>query len=143
AGLDPTVVVGERVDAMGPNERLGKSQYLVAEADESDRSFLKLSPIIAVVTNIDREDMDTYRDMDDVEQTFIDFLDRLPFYGMAVVCNDDERVRSLLPRIGRRAVTYGTRKDSDFRITILAGDAKQNNGTARPVSRFSVDYRGK
>src|SRR6266478_4225585 len=115
-GLDPTVVVGGRVDAMGSNARLGKSQYLVAEADESDRSFLKLSPIIAVVTNIDREHMDTYRDMDDVEQTFIDFLDRLPFYGMAVVCNDDERVRNLLPRIGRRAVTYGSREGSDFRI---------------------------
>src|SRR5438105_3222899 len=142
-GLDPTVVVGGRVDAMGSNARLGKSQYLVAEADESDRSFLKLSPIIAVVTNIDREHMDTYRDMDDVEQTFIDFLDRLPFYGMAVVCNDDERVRNLLSRIGRRAVTYGTRKDSDFRITTLASDEKESNGTARPISRFSVDYRGK
>src|SRR5437588_3352032 len=142
-GLDPTVVVGGRVDAMGSNARLGKSQYLVAEADESDRSFLKLSPIIAVVTNIDREHMDTYRDMDDVEQTFINFLERLPFYGMAVVCNDDERVRHLLPRIGRRAVTYGTRQDSDFRITTLASDEKDRNGTARPISRFSVDYRGK
>src|SRR5947208_9333536 len=100
-GLDPTVVVGGRVDAMGSNARLGRSQYLVAEADESDRSFLKLSPIIAVVTNIDREHMDTYRDMQDVEQTFIDFLDRLPFYGMAFVCNDDDRVRALIPRLAR------------------------------------------
>src|SRR4051794_29970776 len=98
-GLDPTVVVGGRVDAMGSNARLGKSQYLVAEADESDRSFLKLSPIIAVVTNIDREHMDCYRDMQDVDQTFLEFLDRLPFYGMAVVCNDDERVRTLVPRL--------------------------------------------
>src|SRR5438270_3258044 len=144
-GLDPTVVVGGRVDAMGSNARLGKSQYLVAEADESDRSFLKLSPIIAVVTNIDREHMDTYRDMDDVEQTFIDFLDRLPFYGMAVVCNDDERVRNLLPRIGRRAVTYGSREGSDFRIrnAQAAGLQHGENSTARPISRFSVDYRGK
>lgn len=142
-GLDPTVVVGGRVDSMGSNARLGKSQYLVAEADESDRSFLKLSPIIAVVTNIDREHMDTYRDMDDIEQTFIDFLDRLPFYGMAVVCNDDERVRNLLPRIGRRAVTYGSREDSDFRIRNAQAAANKNNSTARPVSRFSVDYRGK
>src|SRR2546421_152785 len=103
--LDPTVVVGGRVDAFGSNARVGKSKYLVAEADESDRSFLKLSPIIAAVTNIDREHMDCYRDMADVEQTFIDFLDRLPFYGMAVVRNYHDPVRNLLPRIGRRAVT--------------------------------------
>src|SRR3954453_5025030 len=118
-GLDPTVVVGGRVDAMGSNARLGKSQYLVAEADESDRSFLKLSPILSVVTNIDREHMDCYRDMQDVDQTFLEFLDRLPFYGMAVVCNDDERVRTLIPRLARRAVTYGLRDDSDFRIHML------------------------
>jgi UDP-N-acetylmuramate--alanine ligase len=146
-GLDPTVVVGGRVDAMGSNARLGKSQYLVAEADESDRSFLKLSPIIAVVTNIDREHMDTYRDMEDVEQTFIEFLDRLPFYGMAVVCNDDERVRNLLPRIGRRAVTYGFREDSDFRIKVLPPDGSNNekrgNRSVRPVSHFSIEYRKK
>ena len=80
-GLDPTVVVGGRVDAMGSNARLGTSQYLVAEADESDRSFLKLAPILSVVTNIDREHMDCYRDMEDVERTFLDFMDRVPFYG--------------------------------------------------------------
>src|SRR5262249_57764165 len=89
AGLDPTVVVGGRVGALGSNARLGKSQYLVAEADESDRSFLKLSPILAVITNIDREHMDCYRNMRDVKQAFRNFLDRVPFYGMAVVCNDD------------------------------------------------------
>src|SRR5919109_736162 len=81
-GLDPTVVVGGRVDAMGSNARLGRSQYLVAEADESDRSFLKLSPILSVVTNIDREHMDCYRDMEDIEHTFVDFMERVPFYGM-------------------------------------------------------------
>jgi UDP-N-acetylmuramate--alanine ligase len=80
-GLDPTVVVGGRVDALGSNARLGKSHYMVVEADESDRSFLKLLPILAVVTNIDREHMDCYRDMQDVEQAFIDFVDRVPFYG--------------------------------------------------------------
>src|SRR5204863_8058217 len=115
-GLDPTVVVGGRVDAMGSNARLGKSQYMVAEADESDRSFLKLSPILAVVTNIDREHMDCYRDMADVEQAFVDFVDRVPFYGMVVLCNDDERLRALLPRPARRATTYGFAPDSDFRI---------------------------
>src|ERR1043166_7048790 len=110
-GLDPTVVVGGRVDALGSNARLGKSQYLVAEADESDRSFLKLSPILSVVTNIDREHMDCYRDMADVENVFVDFMDRVPFYGMVIACGDDERLRGLLPRLERRAVTYGTRED--------------------------------
>src|SRR3981081_3331012 len=95
-GLDPTVVVGGRVDAMGSNARLGKSQYLVAEADESDRSFLKLSPILAVVTNIDREHMDCYRDMRDVKKAFLDFMDRVPFYGMVVACKEEGVV-------GRRA----------------------------------------
>src|SRR5256885_805977 len=104
-GLDPTVVVGGRVDAMGSNARLGKSQYLVTEADESDRSFLKLSPILAVVTNIDREHMDCYRDMEDIEQTFVEFMQRVPFYGMVVACNDDPLLRRLFPQIQRRLVT--------------------------------------
>src|SRR5438094_230371 len=118
-GLDPTVVVGGRVDAMGSNARLGKSQYLVAEADESDRSFLKLSPILAVVTNIDREHMDCYRDMADVERTFLQFMDSVPFYGMIVACNDDPILRRLFPKIRRRMLSYGTRKESDFRIKAL------------------------
>jgi UDP-N-acetylmuramate--alanine ligase len=138
-GLDPTIVVGGRVDALGSNARYGKSQYMVAEADESDRSFLKLSPIVSVVTNIDREHMDTYRDMEDVEQTFLDFMDRVPFYGTVVACNDDERLRALIPNVQRRVVTYGTREDSDFRI--LDVDAAANNGA--PGSRFSMQYRGK
>jgi UDP-N-acetylmuramate--alanine ligase len=138
-GLDPTVVVGGRVDAMGSNARLGKSHYLVAEADESDRSFLKLSPILAVVTNIDREHMDCYRDMADVEQAFIDFADRVPFYGMAVLCNDDERLRNLLPRLARRAITYGQRPDSDFRILSSAIECASNHHW----SHFQVEYRGR
>src|SRR5271163_2418530 len=109
-GLDPTVVVGGRVDAMGSNARLGKSQYLVAEADESDRSFLKLSPILSVITNIDREHMDCYRNMGDVKRAFLEFMDRVPFYGMVVVCNDDAMLRRLFPQIRRRMVTYGTRQ---------------------------------
>src|SRR5579872_804220 len=115
-GLDPTVVVGGRVDAMGSNARLGKSQYLVAEADESDRSFLTLSPILTVVTNIDREHMDCYRDLRDVKRTFLEFMDRVPFYGMVVMCNDDAPLHSLLPQLRRRALTYGRRPDSDFHI---------------------------
>src|SRR6201994_1843299 len=120
-GLDPTVVVGGRVDAMGSNARLGTSKFLVAEADESDRSFLKLSPILAVVTNIDREHMDCYRDMADVEQAFLDFIDRVPFYGMAVLCHDDERLRNMLPRLARRATTYGKHEDADFRVGSARG----------------------
>src|SRR3989441_8467616 len=116
--LDPTVVVGGRVDAMGSNARLGKSQYLVAEADESDRSFLKLSPILAVVTNIDREHMDCYRNMRDVKRTFLEFMDRGPFYGTVVVCNDDPLLRRLFRQILRRALTYPTRRGSDFHIKV-------------------------
>ena len=139
-GLDPTVVVGGRVDAMGSNARLGNSHYLVAEADESDRSFLKLSPILTVVTNIDREHMDCYRDMKDVKRTFLEFMDRVPFYGMVVLCNDDQPLRSLLPQLHRRKMTYGTRKDSDFRITLC----ERGSGSAeKPMSRFRVEYRGK
>jgi UDP-N-acetylmuramate--alanine ligase len=159
-GLDPTVVVGGRVDAMGSNARLGKSQYLVAEADESDRSFLKLSPILSVVTNIDREHMDCYRNMRDVKKTFLDFMDHVPFYGMIVACNDDPLLRKLLPEVQRRTVTYGTKRGSDFLIRIPGtGHQKkaQNMGAPslsrrslagqsgdfdlHPLSNFSVRYR--
>lgn len=140
-GLDPTVVVGGRVDAMGSNARLGRSQYLVAEADESDRSFLKLSPILSVVTNIDREHMDCYRNMRDVKRTFLAFMDRVPFYGMIVACNDDPILRKLLPQVQRRVLTYGTRRGSDFHLRI--GQPAASNGDHRPLSRFDVSYRGK
>ncbi len=141
-GLDPTVVVGGRVDAMGSNARLGKSQYLVAEADESDRSFLKLSPILSVVTNIDREHMDCYRNMRDVKKTFLEFMDRVPFYGMVVACNDDPLLGRLLPEVQRRTVTYGTKRGSDFWIKIPTSAAK---GAAEmghpPLNTFRVSYR--
>lgn len=151
-GLDPTVVVGGRVDAMGSNARLGRSQYLVAEADESDRSFLKLSPIIAVVTNIDREHMDCYRNMQDVKRAFLDFMDRVPFYGIVVACNDDPILRRVLPKLKRRMVSYGTRKGSDFRITQKNGRPRPTeNGAARAgtplppqsLNSFSVKFRDK
>jgi len=137
--LDPTIIVGGRVDSLGSNARHGKSQYLVAEADESDRSFLKLSPIIAVVTNIDREHLDTYRDLDDIEQTFLDFMDRVPFYGTVVVCNEDEHLRDLLPNVQRRVLTYGLRAGSDFRITNVETGVP-NGG---PSSSFQVGFSGK
>src|ERR1700686_3152354 len=158
-GLDPTVVVGGRVDAMGSNARLGRSQYLVAEADESDRSFLKLSPIIAVVTNIDREHMDCYRNLTDIRRTFLEFMDRVPFYGIIVACNDDPMLRRILPKLKRRMVSYGTRKGSDFYINpcspgrprpgagaIFAGKERpigRADGGVRPyVNQFSVTFRG-
>src|ERR1700721_2556580 len=141
-GLDPTVVVGGRVDALGSNGRLGKSQYLVAEADESDRSFLKLSPILSVITNIDREHMDCYRNMRDVKKTFLEFMDRVPFYGMIVACNDDPLLRRLLPQVTRRTVTYGTKRGSDFWIKIPTSRA---NGAREmghpPLNTFRVSYR--
>jgi UDP-N-acetylmuramate--alanine ligase len=117
-GLDPTVVVGGRVDALGSNARLGTTQYLVAEADESDRSFLKLSPILAVVTNLDREHMDCYHDMADVERAFLDFMDRVPFYGAVTACIDNALLKGILPRVRRRVFTYGVAAEADYRLEV-------------------------
>jgi UDP-N-acetylmuramate--alanine ligase len=119
-GLDPTVVVGGRVDALGSNAWLGTTQYLVAEADESDRSFLKLSPILAVVTNLDREHMDCYKDMADVERAFLDFMDKVPFYGAVTACVDNPQLKGILPRARRRVFTYGLADEADFRLEFLA-----------------------
>jgi UDP-N-acetylmuramate--alanine ligase len=118
-GLDPTVVVGGRVDALGSNAKLGKSQYMVVEADESDRSFLKLSPILAVVTNLDREHMDCYRDMADVEQAFLTFINKLPFYGAVTACADNPQLAAILPRAQRRVFTYGVAAEADYRLEYL------------------------
>ncbi len=118
-GLDPTIVVGGRVDALGSNARLGNSQYLVAEADESDRSFLKLSPILGVVTNLDREHMDCYRDMADVESAFLQFMDGVPFYGATTACLDDPMLAAILPRVRRKVFTYGEHELADFRLRVL------------------------
>ncbi|NYF81187.1 UDP-N-acetylmuramate--L-alanine ligase [Granulicella arctica] len=134
-GLDPTVVVGGRVNALGSNARLGNSQYLVAEADESDRSFLKLSPILAVVTNLDREHMDCYRDMEDVEAAFVEFMDKVPFYGATTACVDNALLRAVLPQVRRRVRTYGESADADFRLQVLP---KQPHCQ----SSFQVNYKG-
>jgi UDP-N-acetylmuramate--alanine ligase len=106
-GLDPTVVVGGRLNVLGSGARLGRGEYMVAEADESDRSFLKLTPTVAVVTNVDREHLDTYRDLADVQDAFLGFVNKVPFYGAAVLCLDDGPVQDILPRVERRVVTYG------------------------------------
>ncbi len=107
ANLDPTVIIGGKVNALGSNAKLGKGQFLVAEADESDGSFLKLSPVLEVVTNIDLEHLDHYRDLDEIRETFLLFINKLPFYGAAIVCLDDPQVVELLPRIEKRTITYG------------------------------------
>jgi UDP-N-acetylmuramate--alanine ligase len=107
AGLDPTAVIGGRLSAFGSNARLGSGDYMVAEADESDRSFLKLSPWIAVITNLDREHMEAYGTWENLQQAFVDFANKVPFYGAVIACADDPPVLELVPRIERRVVTYG------------------------------------
>jgi UDP-N-acetylmuramate--alanine ligase len=115
-GLDPTFVIGGRLNAAGANARLGSGDYLVAEADESDASFLYLSPVISVVTNIDADHMDTYgHDFGRLKQTFVDFLQRLPFYGVAVLCADDPNVRGIVPRVAKQIVSYGLEEPADVR----------------------------
>ncbi len=114
-GLDPTIVVGGRLRTLGANAKLGHGRFLVAEADESDGSFLRLSPAVTVVTNIDREHLDHYKDLDDIRQAFTYFANRVPFYGVAVLCVDDENVRSVLPRITKRHILYGTREEAEIR----------------------------
>ena len=107
AGLDPTAVIGGKLSAFGSNARLGRGEYMVAEADESDRSFLKLSPTMAVITNIDREHMDAYGSFADLQQAFIDFANKVPFYGAVVACADDAELRAVMPKFARRVITYG------------------------------------
>ncbi len=124
AGIDPTTVVGGIVDTLGSNARLGQSDWFVTEADESDRSFLMLYPTIAVVTNIDKEHMESYKGMDDVVQCFTDFINKVPFYGAAILCLDDANVQSIIPRIKRRRVTYGLTAQAD----VSAQDIVYNDG---------------
>ena len=147
-GLDPTVVVGGRVDALGSNARLGTTQYLVAEADESDRSFLKLSPILAVVTNLDREHMDCYKDMADVERAFLDFMDKVPFYGAVTACLDNPQLAGILPRARRRVFTYGVAAEADFRLEFLeAGQGRFArflvNTAEGPLGPFELHVPGR
>jgi UDP-N-acetylmuramate--alanine ligase len=117
AGLDPTAVIGGRLRAFGSNARLGRGEYMVAEADESDRSFLKLSPTIAVVTNIDREHMEAYGGFDDLQQAFVDFANKVPFYGVIIACADDLELARLLSRMTRRVITYGCSAEADLAAT--------------------------
>lgn len=150
AGLDPTIVVGGKVDSLGGNAKLGQGDFLVAEADESDGSFLKLSPVVEVVTNIDLEHLDYYRDLEHIKDTFLQFINKIPFYGAAVLCLDDENIADLLPMIGRRIITYGMNPQADvygenifFRdgrvhFTVKKGGTELGNLDIAPPGRHNV-----
>ncbi len=134
SGTDPTFIIGGLLNSAGTNARLGESRYLVAEADESDASFMHLQPMVAVVTNIEADHMSTYGgDFERLKQTFINFLHNLPFYGLAVMCIDDEAVREILPQVSRPKLTYGFSEDADFRISNLQQSGAQ--------TRFTVSRR--
>ena len=140
AGLDPTVVIGGKVNALGSHARLGRGDLLVAEADESDGSFLRLSPAVVAVTNLDREHLDHYGSMSQLEEAFLEFINRVPFYGLAVLCSDDERISRLLPRVVKRYQTYGLRElpgasGPDFFATDIA--------LKEWGSEFRASFRGK
>lgn len=122
AGLDPTIIVGGRLKTLGTNAKLGGGPYLVAEADESDGSFLRLSPNLAIVTTIDEEHLDHYANIEAIREAFIEFVNKVPFYGAAIVCLDEENVQAIIPRIIRRVITYGFSRQADVRATDVAAD---------------------
>jgi UDP-N-acetylmuramate--alanine ligase len=129
-GLDPTVVIGGRLLSWGTNAKLGQGEFLVAEADESDGTFLLFSPAISVVTNIDREHLDFYKDLDEIKETFLEFINKVPFYGVSILCLEDENIQSLLPRVKKRLITYGFSAQADFQARDVT------------LSGLSSSYRG-
>jgi UDP-N-acetylmuramate--alanine ligase len=133
-GLDPTMVIGGKLASIGSNAKIGDGEIIVAEADESDGSFLKLNPCLAVITNIDREHLDYYRDIEEIKAAFLKFANIVPFYGSTILCLDNEHVREILPQIKRKVITYGLTSPADYQATemVLAG----------PLSKFSVSCRG-
>ncbi|NOH83523.1 UDP-N-acetylmuramate--L-alanine ligase [Vibrio sp. 03-59-1] len=140
AGLDPTFVNGGLVKSAGTNARLGSSRILIAEADESDASFLHLQPMVSIVTNIEADHMETYGgDFEVLKQTFVDFLHNLPFYGQAIVCVDDDVVRELIPRISRQVITYGFSDDADVRIENYRQDGQQGKFTVVREGKANLD----
>ncbi len=147
AGLDPTVVVGGRAALMGgSNARVGRSEFLLVESDESDRSFLKLAPILAVVTNIDREHVDCYESIEDTREAFVEFVNKVPFYGAAIVCLDDEHVQKILPRVNRRMLTYGSVPQAELTAAgIECGPSESTFGLrlrGRDLGRFRLPVAG-
>ncbi len=140
AGLDPTFVNGGLVKSAGTNARLGSSRILIAEADESDASFLHLQPMVSIVTNIEADHMDTYGgDFEVLKQTFIDFLHNLPFYGQAIMCIDDPVVRELIPRVSRQVITYGFSEDADIRIENYRQEGQQGKFTVVREGKANLD----
>jgi UDP-N-acetylmuramate--alanine ligase len=133
-GLDPTVVIGGKLKAMGSNARLGQGEYLVAEADESDGSFLKLSPTIAIITNIDREHMEYFKNIENLKAAFVEFINKVPFYGVSIICKENEYTREIIPQIKRRALTYGLSHDSDMNARNIR---HEGGGTS-----FEVIFKG-
>ena len=130
AGLDPTIVIGGKVNSLGTNAKMGEGEFLVAEADESDGSFLKLSPVLEVVTNIDLEHLDHYADIEEIKQIFLEFIDKIPFYGAAVICLDDPHIADLLKDIRKRIITYGMSKQADIHGRLVEARGQ--------ISRFEV-----
>lgn len=149
-GLDPTFVIGGRLESAGANARLGAGEFIVAEADESDASFLHLQPVISVVTNIDADHMETYdHSLDKLKQAFVDFVERLPFYGVTVLCNDDVNVRHIMPRLTKTVVTYGLNEGAQVRATTVAAVAGQmrfrvqrKNGRRLPDLDITLNLAG-
>jgi len=146
-GLDPTIVVGGRLRTIGTNAKLGHGRFLVAEADESDGSFLRLAPAVTVITNIDREHLDHYKDLDDIRQAFVYFANRVPFYGVTVLCADDENVRGILPKVTKRHALYGTRPEAEIRGIALElraqGSTFQIEAAGRLLGRVELNVPGR
>ena len=145
-GLDPTVVIGGRLNAFGSNAKLGKGDFIVAESDESDGSFLKLDPTIAVVTNIDREHLDHYRGLEEIKDAFTVFINKVPFYGAAILCLEDANIQAIIPRIERRIVTYGTSSQADLTASRLEfrdfGSSYQVRRSGRLLGQIRVRVPG-
>src|SRR6476659_1584612 len=152
AGLDPTAVIGGKLSAFGSNARLGQGDYMVVEADESDRSFLKLSPAIALITNLDREHMESYGSWENLQQAFAEFANKVPFYGAVVACADDAAVRELIPRLTRRVITYGLDGSAanvmgeDMRLEAFGSAcdvvSQQPDSPAAPLGRLRLKVPG-
>jgi UDP-N-acetylmuramate--alanine ligase len=145
-GLDPTVVIGGKLISIGTNAVLGSGEFIVAEADESDGSFLRYSPAIAVVTNIDREHLDFYPDLAAIQRVFLQFIDRIPFYGLAVLCLDNEPIQDLIPQIKKRTTTYGMSPQADFQIRNVRFEGRRSRFSVfrnrRKLGRFKLNLPG-
>jgi UDP-N-acetylmuramate--alanine ligase len=146
-GIDPTVVIGGRLDSIGSNAKLGQGKFLVAEADESDGSFMKLSPTIAVVTNVDADHLDYYRDLDEIKETFVHFINKVPFFGLVVLCLDDANIQTLIPEVNKRFVTYGLTTQADINAVDIEHHQERTSFTVcrrgERLGRLSIRMPGR